>query len=83
LKRAKAAGAVRSDFHLNDIAMLLEQLTAVRLDDDRRTAALRHRYLAMHLDALRPQAGRPELPGRPPTSEELGQRWIPRTTTRP
>jgi AcrR family transcriptional regulator len=78
LKRAKAAGAVRSDLHLNDLAMLLEQLTAVRLGDAARTRALRRRYLAMHLDALRDRADTTRLPGRPPSSEELGKRWIPR-----
>lgn len=75
LRRAKSAGAVRSDFHVNDIAMLLEQLTAVRLGDAARTRSLRHRYLAMHLDAIRPGAEQTRLPGRPPTSEELGARW--------
>jgi AcrR family transcriptional regulator len=78
LKRAKAAGAVRSDLHLNDLAMLLEQLTAVRLGDAARSRALRRRYLAMHLDALRDRADMTRLPGQPPSSEELGRRWIPR-----
>jgi AcrR family transcriptional regulator len=80
LRRAKAAGVVRPDLHLNDLAMLWEQLTAVRLGDAGRTAALRHRYLVMHLDALRPGTARTRLPGRPPSSAELGQRWVPRTT---
>jgi AcrR family transcriptional regulator len=79
LRRAKAAGVVRPDLHLNDLAMLWEQLTAVRLGDAGRTAALRHRYLVMHLDALRPGTGTTRLPGRPPSSDELGQRWVPRT----
>ena len=82
LRRAKAAGVVRPDLHLNDLAMLWEQLTAIRLGDAARTSALRHRYLVMHLDALRPDAARTRLPGRPPSSEELGRRWIPRTTSR-
>lgn len=78
LRRAKAAGVVRPDWQLNDLAMLLEQLTAVRLGDAGRTRALRQRYLVMHLDAMRPGAGKTRLPGRPPSSEELGERWIPR-----
>jgi AcrR family transcriptional regulator len=78
LRRAKAAGVIRSDWHLNDLAMLLEQLTAVRLGDAGRTRALRHRYLVMHLDALRPGESMTRLPGRPPSSEELGERWVPR-----
>ena len=77
LTRAQAAGAVRTDFVLNDLAMILEQLTAVRLDDADRTRELRRRYLALQLDALRPDGKRDSLPGRPPTGEELGARWIP------
>jgi AcrR family transcriptional regulator len=78
LRRAKAAGAVRPDVHLNDLAMVLEQLTAVRLGDAVRTRALRHRYLVMHLDALAPGETRTRLPGRPPSSAELDARWVPR-----
>jgi AcrR family transcriptional regulator len=77
LRRARAAGAVRPDLHLNDLPMLFEQLAAVRLADPDRTRTLRHRYLALHLDALRPQPTDTKLPGAPPSDEELGQRWIP------
>jgi len=80
LRRAKAAGVIRHDLHLNDLAMLLEQVTAVRLGDETRTRALRQRYLVMHLDALRRRDDLTRLPGRPPSSEELGRRWVPRTT---
>jgi len=80
LRRAKAAGVIRPDLHLNDLAMLLEQVTAVRLGDETRTRALRQRYLVMHLDALRRRDDLTRLPGRPPSSEELGRRWVPRTT---
>jgi AcrR family transcriptional regulator len=76
LTKAHAAGAVRADLVLNDLAMILEQLTAVRLDDVDRTRELRRRYLALHLDAIRPDGGRDSLPGRPPTGEELGARWV-------
>jgi AcrR family transcriptional regulator len=77
LTKAHAAGAVRPDLVLNDLAMILEQLTAVRLDDVDRTRELRRRYLALQLDAIRPDGGRDSLPGRPPTGEELGARWVP------
>jgi len=77
LTKAHAAGVVRTDFVLNDLAMILEQLTAVRLDDVDRTRELRRRYLALQLDAIRPGGGRDSLPGRPPTGEELGARWVP------
>jgi AcrR family transcriptional regulator len=80
LRRAKASGVVRRDLHLNDLAMLLEQVTAVRLGDAARTRALRHRYLTMQLDALRPDTAMTTLPGRPPSAAELGQRWVPRPT---
>jgi AcrR family transcriptional regulator len=78
LRRAKAAGAVRADLQVNDLAMIQEQMAAVRLPDSRRTSQLRERYLALVLDGLRPDAAR-RLPGSPPTGEELGRRWTPRT----
>jgi AcrR family transcriptional regulator len=77
-RRAKAAGAVRADLHLNDLGMLLEQLTAVRVADAERTRTLRHRYLELQLDAMRPEAARTRLTGPAPSAEELGERWIPR-----
>ncbi|OLE22007.1 MAG: TetR family transcriptional regulator [Catenulispora sp. 13_1_20CM_3_70_7] len=77
-QEAHEAGVVRSDFAFSDIAMLLEQLTAVSGPNPERTRELRHRYLAMHFDALRPEAARGEMPGPPPSDEELGARWIPR-----
>jgi AcrR family transcriptional regulator len=76
-RRAKAAGAIRADLHLNDLAMLFEQLTAVRVDDPERTRMLRQRYLELQLDGLRPEAARTTLTGPAPSSEELRERWIP------
>jgi len=76
-RRARHAGALRGDLKVNDIAMLFEQITAVRVDDPERTAALRRRYVALLLDALRPAAVTGRLPGPPPTSDELGVRWRP------
>jgi AcrR family transcriptional regulator len=78
LDQARTAQVVRSDFAFNDIAMLLEQLTAVTGASPERTRELRHRYLTMHFDALRPEAAREEMPGPPPSDEELGARWIPK-----
>ena len=63
LKQAHEAGVIRPDFVLNDIAMLLEQLTAVSGPTPERTRELRHRYLALHFDALRPRTAREGLPG--------------------
>ena len=72
---AHDADVLRHDFELNDVAMLLEQLAAVRLDDAERTRDLRRRYLALHLDALRPGSATVSLPRSAPTDAELGARW--------
>jgi AcrR family transcriptional regulator len=76
-RQAQAAGALRADLHPADLPMLFEQLTAIRLGGAPRTAALRRRYLALLLDALRPEAARTPLPGSPPGWAELAQRWRP------
>ncbi|NUR30181.1 MAG: TetR/AcrR family transcriptional regulator [Catenulispora sp.] len=78
LDQARAAQVVRPDFAFTDIAMLLEQLTAITGATPERTRELRHRYLAMHFDALRPESAKEEMPGPPPSDEELGARWIPK-----
>lgn len=77
LRRAKNAGAVRTDFQLNDLPMLLEQMTAIRIGDADRVRQLRQRYLALQFDALRPPVGS-KLPGHPPRDTELAERWTPR-----
>jgi AcrR family transcriptional regulator len=77
--RAKASGALRPDVTPEDLALILEQLAAIRIDlfgDEARTRELRRRYLALFLDGLRVSDA--PLPGEPPTSDELGRRWIPR-----
>ena len=76
-RRTKAAGAIRADLQLNDLAMIFEQMAAIRLGDVERTRGLRRRYLTLQLDAMRPHVTAARLPGTPPTSDELGQRWIP------
>ena len=73
-ERTRAAGAIRSDIEVDDIALLLEQLAAVRVADEDRTRRLRHRYLALLLEALHDPSGS-ELPGPPPSWEEIDQRW--------
>ncbi len=75
-ERTRAAGAIRPDVEVVDIALLFEQLAAVRVVDEERTRQLRHRYLALVLDALHSPSGSP-LPGPPPSWEEIGQRWEP------
>jgi AcrR family transcriptional regulator len=74
-ERTRAAGAIRSDIEVDDIALLLEQLAAVRVEDEERTRHLRHRYLALLLDALSTPSEYP-LPGPPPSWEEIDRRWM-------
>ena len=73
-ERVRAAGAIRQDLEVDDIPMLLEQIAAIKLGGEQRTRALRHRYLALILDGLRPGSTTP-LPEAGPTSEEMGARW--------
>ena len=54
--RTQAAGAVRQDLVVNDVGLLLEQVAALRVGDAHRTTELRHRYLALLLDAVRAEA---------------------------
>jgi AcrR family transcriptional regulator len=74
IERTKAAGAIRPDIVVDDLSLLLEQLAAVRVADEERTRQLRHRYLALLLDALHASSGT-QLPGPPPGWEEIAQRW--------
>jgi AcrR family transcriptional regulator len=73
-ERTRAAGAVRPDLDVNDLSFLFEQLASVRLGDETRTRQLRHRYLALLLEAMR-RPSNPPLPGPPPTWPELHARW--------
>lgn len=76
MKQVHRAKAIRADLDLNDLPMLFEQMSAIRVRDAERTAQLRRRYLALLLDALRPQAPVGKAPGKPPTDAELGERWV-------
>jgi len=73
-ERTKAAGVIRPDVVVDDLSLLLEQLAAVRVADEERTRQLRHRYLALILDALHTSSGT-QLPGPPPGWDEISQRW--------
>jgi hypothetical protein len=56
------------------LSFLFEQVAAIRVVDHERTNQLRHRYLALLLDALHtPSPG--ALPGPPPSLEEVSGRW--------
>jgi AcrR family transcriptional regulator len=72
--RTRDAGAIRPDIEVDDIALLFEQLAAVRMGDEERTRQLRRRYLELLLDGLRDRSGS-RLPGPPPSWEEIRRRW--------
>jgi AcrR family transcriptional regulator len=74
VERAHTAGALRTDVTPEDLSCLFEQLAAIRVGDDERTGELRHRYLALQLDALH-GSQTSELPGRAPSWQEISQRW--------
>jgi AcrR family transcriptional regulator len=74
--RTQRAGAIRADADVNDLGVILEQLASIRLGDDERRLALRHRYLELFLAGLRAPAN-PELPAPPPSTAELTVRWTP------
>jgi AcrR family transcriptional regulator len=74
LERTKAAGAIRPDLDVNDLSFVFEQVASVRLGDPDRTRQLRHRYLALLLDALHTPSPEP-LPGPPPTWQDISGRW--------
>ena len=74
--RTKASGGLRPDIDVDDLSLILEQVSAIRIGGERRTKALRHRYLALFLAGLKVTA--PALPGPPPRPEELASRWAPR-----
>jgi AcrR family transcriptional regulator len=75
--RAVEAGVLRPDVTVADIALIFEQLASIKLGDDKRISELRHRYLALMMDALRVPPAHRELPGPPPADEELTTRWSP------
>ncbi|MFI7066998.1 TetR/AcrR family transcriptional regulator [Kribbella sp. NPDC050124] len=69
----------RPGIEVEDFAMILEQITSIKLGDEARTNRLRHRYLTLMLEAMHRPGERPggdsELPGPPPSNEELTDRW--------
>jgi AcrR family transcriptional regulator len=74
LDRTKAAGVLRRDVEVTDVALLLEYLQAIQGRGRERTGELRHRYLALVLDALRQTDAAP-LPGPAPTWEDMSRRY--------
>ncbi len=77
LQRTKDSGGLRADVAQDDLSLILEQVSTIRLGSSKRTRELRRRYLALFLEGLRSSAAAP-LPGPAPRSEELASRWVPR-----
>ena len=76
VERLRADIAIRPDVDVNDISLIIEQLAAVRIGGEERTRELRHRYLALLLDALHTSSAA-ALPGPPPRWDEISERWNP------
>ena len=72
--RAQRRGALRADVSADDVVLVLETLSAIALPGGEGGRALRQRYLALFLQALRAPGGGP-LPGQPAEPAELAARW--------
>jgi AcrR family transcriptional regulator len=76
-RRVRKSGDLRDDVSEADIVLLLETIMLVELPRADESAALRHRYLALLLQALHtPVEAR--LPGPPARRADLTARWRPR-----
>ena len=73
VQRAQADGRLRADVVTEDVGLLLEACSAIRVPDPGRTTELRRRHLAILLAGL--SSGGAPLPGPPPRTGELGWRW--------
>jgi AcrR family transcriptional regulator len=74
LAHTKAAGELRPEIEVGDLSLLFEQLQAIRVGDEARTAELRQRYLTLLLDGLRAVSA-PALPGPAPQWAEISRRY--------
>jgi AcrR family transcriptional regulator len=79
MERVRAAGVVREDFVVSDLAVIFEMLASIKLGDEKRSAELRQRYLQLVLDGIRNPASREPLPAVAPTEAELSARWSPKS----
>jgi AcrR family transcriptional regulator len=73
-RRVRRSGELREDVTEADVVLLLEMLTLVELPAPNGGTALRRRYLALLLEALR-WRGRAKLPGPPARQADLVARW--------
>lgn len=81
-RQAQRRKALRGDVSTGDVILLLETLSAITMPGADGGRGLRHRYLALLLQALRAPGAEP-LPGRPPGRSELARRWSERVGPRP
>jgi AcrR family transcriptional regulator len=76
---ARTKEDLRPGIVVEDFGVILEQITSIKLGDEARTNQLRHRYLTLMLEAMHRPGERPggasELPGPPPSNDELTNRW--------
>jgi AcrR family transcriptional regulator len=77
-RRARKSGDLRDDVSEADIVLLLEAINLVKLPGPGEGAALRHRYLALFLQALHAPV-EAELPGPPARQADLTARWRSRS----
>ncbi len=75
-RRTQDAGALRQDVTPADITLILEMISFVDLPGPDHGQALRHRYLALMLQALRAH-GIKDLPQPPASEPALAARWRP------
>lgn len=75
-RRVRESGDLRDDVSEADIVLLLEAIMLVKLPGPAEGSALRHRYLALLLQALHTPA-EAELPGPPAREADLTTRWRP------
>ena len=80
-QQAQQAGALRDDVAPADIVLLLETLSAITVPSPGDGRALRHRYLALMLQALRAPGAGP-LPGPAPDPAALAARWLGQAAAR-
>lgn len=76
---ARTKAYLRPGIVVEDFGVILEQITSIKFGDEARTNQLRHRYLALMLEAMHRPGEQPdrgsELPGPPPSNDELTDRW--------
>ncbi len=67
--------ALRPGLSVHDISLVFELVAAVKLANPERTAQLRQRYLSVILSGMRHSAAGGDLPGPPPSWQEINERW--------